>query len=220
MSVGWLARRMDAPLALAPQYAERAWSRRATGEADAPASPAGEREAARTAENAERAPTRGASLLTVSNHHITTCGAPPTVDGDIPGTYVGYFANEHGEQAVYTYDDETGEATIRMGEAGWHDVHRVHEGPSGGARAHRKRGAVAARLLARAERGERSPDTRDRRRTSPRLRSFAPRSEGSTAPRPELPVPELGDLGPRGRYPKAMAKVSPSGCPSVHHSAW
>jgi hypothetical protein len=33
--------------------------------------------------------------------------------------YVGYFANEHGEQAIYTYDFETGEATLRMGDSGW-----------------------------------------------------------------------------------------------------
>jgi len=40
----------------------------------------------------------------------------------------GYFANEHGEQAIYTYDYEPGEATIRMGDAGWHDAHRIRDG--------------------------------------------------------------------------------------------
>ena len=39
-------------------------------------------------------------LFTVSNHHTAACGEPPDVDGDAAGTYVGYFANEYGEQAV------------------------------------------------------------------------------------------------------------------------
>ena len=67
-------------------------------------------------------------LITVSNHHAAACGEPPDVDGDAAGTYVGYFANEDGEQAIYTYDHETGEATIRMGDAGWHDTFRVKDG--------------------------------------------------------------------------------------------
>ena len=54
------------------------------------------------------------------------------VDGDAPGTYVGYFANEYGEQAIYTYDYETGAATLRMGDAGWHDAHRVEDGQAEG----------------------------------------------------------------------------------------
>ena len=61
-------------------------------------------------------------LFKVSNHHTAACVEPPTVDGDAAGAYLGYFANEHGEQAIYTYDYETGEATIRMGDAGWHEA--------------------------------------------------------------------------------------------------
>ena len=54
------------------------------------------------------------------------------MDGDAAGTYVGYFANEYGEQAVYTYDHETGEATLQMGDAGWHDAYRVKDGQAEG----------------------------------------------------------------------------------------
>ena len=71
-------------------------------------------------------------LLTVSNHHTAACGEAPDVDGDAAGTYVGYFANEYGEQAIYTYDYETGEATIRMGDAGWHEAYRVADGRAEG----------------------------------------------------------------------------------------
>src|SRR5207253_1342740 len=98
---------------------------RAAGDADEPTRRADGREAAPTPGNVEGAPMGQAPLLTVSNHHTAACGEPPAVDGDAPGTYVGYFANEYGEQAVYTYGAQTGAATIRMGDAGWHDVHRV-----------------------------------------------------------------------------------------------
>ena len=74
----------------------------------------------------------GVPLFEVSNHHVEGAGEPPVVDGDEPGIYFGYFANEYGEQAIYTYDHETGEATLRMGDAGWHDVHRVVNGEVAG----------------------------------------------------------------------------------------
>ena len=61
----------------------------------------------------------------VANHHTAACGEPPAVDADAAGTYFGYFTNEYGEQAIYTYDHETGEATVGMGDAGWHDAYRV-----------------------------------------------------------------------------------------------
>jgi hypothetical protein len=48
--------------------------------------------------------------------------------GDAPGTSFPYFADEYGEQAIYTYDYATGEATIRMGDAGWHATFRVTDG--------------------------------------------------------------------------------------------
>lgn len=136
-----LARQMDSPIALVPTYAELARGRRADGTADEPGPAEDERDAhhamtAATAMKVEQA-TRlrervREALFKVSNHHSASCGEPPAVDGDAAGTYVGYFANEYGEQAVYTYDHGTGEATIRMGDAGWHDTYRVEDGQAEG----------------------------------------------------------------------------------------
>lgn len=67
-------------------------------------------------------------LFKVSNQHTASCGELPAVDADVLGKYYGYFGNEHGEQAIYVYDHATGEATIRMGDAGWNNVHRVVDG--------------------------------------------------------------------------------------------
>jgi hypothetical protein len=61
-----------------------------------------------------------------------SCGKPPFVDGDAPGKYFGYFANEYGEQAVYSYDYDTGEATVRLGDAGWETTYRVVGGEAEG----------------------------------------------------------------------------------------
>jgi hypothetical protein len=71
-------------------------------------------------------------LFKVSNHHTASCGPTPAVDGDAPGAYHGYFANQHGEQAIYVYDEKTGEATVRMGDAGWDNVYRVVDGRAEG----------------------------------------------------------------------------------------
>ena len=130
-----LARQMDLPMALIHKYAELAHGRRAVGKENEPTP--GERDAHRpmiaaTAGDVERASPERAPLFTVSNHHTAACGEPPVVDGDAAGTYVGYFTNEYGEQAIYSYDDETGEATIRMGDAGWHDAYRVEDGQAEG----------------------------------------------------------------------------------------
>ena len=67
-------------------------------------------------------------LFRVSNHHAQSCGQPPTLDGDAAGKYVGYFMNGYGEQAVYSYDRQTGEATIRTGDAGWEAAYPVVNG--------------------------------------------------------------------------------------------
>ena len=40
--------------------------------------------------------------------------------------------NEHGEQAIYTYDFETGEATLKMGDSGWQVVHPIVGGEVNG----------------------------------------------------------------------------------------
>jgi len=131
-----LARQMGLPVPLARRYAELARGRQAT-EADKHTSGADDRGArlprsAVPAAGVERATTARAPLFTVSNRHTAACGEPPAVDGDAPGTYVGYFANEYGEQAIYTYDYETGAATLRMGDAGWHDARRVARGQAEG----------------------------------------------------------------------------------------
>jgi len=76
----------------------------------------------------QEAPSAGSQLFSVSNHHVEGSGEPPSIDGDQPGFYFGYFANEHGEQVIYAYEHETGEATLRMGDVGWSDVHRVVAG--------------------------------------------------------------------------------------------
>ncbi len=74
----------------------------------------------------------GEPLFKVSNQHVEGSGEPPVVDGDQPGTYFGYFANEYGDQAIYAYDHETGEAVLRMGDAGWQEAHRVVNGEVAG----------------------------------------------------------------------------------------
>jgi hypothetical protein len=56
------------------------------------------------------------------------------VDGDAPAEYVGYFVNEYGEQAMYTYNFETGEGTLKMGDAGWLTAHAVVNGEAKGLR--------------------------------------------------------------------------------------
>jgi hypothetical protein len=119
---------MDSPVTLVRTYAELARGRRTDGTADEPGPGEDERDthhamSAATAREAERATRMREPLFTVSNHHTPSCGEPPAVDGDAAGAYVGYFANEYGEQAVYTYDHGTGAATIRMGDADWHDTY-------------------------------------------------------------------------------------------------
>jgi len=67
-------------------------------------------------------------LFQVSNHHSASCGTPPQIDGDTPKRYYGYYANEHGEQAIFEYDFETHTAHIQMGDAGWERSHPVVNG--------------------------------------------------------------------------------------------
>ncbi|MBI4601926.1 MAG: hypothetical protein HY721_08185 [Planctomycetes bacterium] len=73
-------------------------------------------------------PTPSRALFTVSNHHTPHCGKPPAVEGDDPTTYHGYFENEHGEQALFLYTRESGEAWLWLGDAGWEKPSRVVEG--------------------------------------------------------------------------------------------
>ena len=43
-------------------------------------------------------------LYSVSNHHRQDAGHSPTIDGDAPERYHGYFENRHGEQSLFVYD--------------------------------------------------------------------------------------------------------------------
>lgn len=54
-------------------------------------------------------------LFKVSNHHAASCGVPPAIDADDAKKYFGYFANEYGEQALFVFDRESGEAIVRSG---------------------------------------------------------------------------------------------------------
>jgi hypothetical protein len=74
----------------------------------------------------------GAPLFVVFNHHTDSAGRPPSVHGDGPGKYYGYFANEYGEQAIFVYDYETERASVQMGDAGWGSIHRVIDGRAEG----------------------------------------------------------------------------------------
>ena len=45
-----------------------------------------------------------ATLFRVVNRHSAACGTPPHIERASPNHYLGYFENEHGEQAVFVYD--------------------------------------------------------------------------------------------------------------------
>jgi len=44
------------------------------------------------------------AIFRVMNHHSDACGTPPAIDDSVPDRYLGYFENEHGEQAIFVYD--------------------------------------------------------------------------------------------------------------------
>ena len=113
-AISKLAHEMDLPVKLARQYGEMA---RENGgnepdEQDIPEDRRG----------------LDSPLFRVSNHHTNGCGQPPAVDGDQPGKYYGYFANQYGEQAVFVYDYQTREASVWMGDSDWGKAHRVVDG--------------------------------------------------------------------------------------------
>ena len=58
-------------------------------------------------------------LFRVSNHHSKEVGPPPCVDGDEPNTYHGYFENRFGEQSIFVYKGDSGEALVYCGDADW-----------------------------------------------------------------------------------------------------
>src|SRR5277367_4034860 len=64
-------------------------------------------------------------LFSITNHHIEGCGKAPTVDGDTPSHYYGYFKNEYGEQWIFDYDIVTDNAVIFGGDVGWDERFKV-----------------------------------------------------------------------------------------------
>ena len=69
-----------------------------------------------------------APLFQVRNHHSATSGPPPHIDDLRPSHYLGYFENEHGEQAVFVYDRDSNQAVLYLGDAGWETSHTVVDG--------------------------------------------------------------------------------------------
>ena len=67
-------------------------------------------------------------LFAVRNHHSAECGRPPHIDDRSPSHYLGYFENQHGEQAVFVYDRDSRQAIVYVGDAGWGISHAVVDG--------------------------------------------------------------------------------------------
>jgi len=68
------------------------------------------------------------AIFRVTTHHADACGAPPAIDDSEPNHYLGYFENEHGEQAIFVYDRTRQAGTLSLGDAGWERPHAVVEG--------------------------------------------------------------------------------------------
>jgi hypothetical protein len=69
-----------------------------------------------------------APFFTVRNHHPAECGTPPRVDDHSLSQYLGYFENQHGEQAIFVYDRDSSQAIVYIGDAGWEAPHAVVDG--------------------------------------------------------------------------------------------
>ena len=67
-------------------------------------------------------------LFSVHNHHSADCGTPPRIDDYSPSQYLGYFENQHGEQAVFVFDRDSSQAIVYIGDAGWDAPHAVVDG--------------------------------------------------------------------------------------------
>ena len=67
-------------------------------------------------------------IFSVANHHVDGCGDPPSIDDSTANRYLGYFENEHGEQAIFVYDRTSRQGVLYMGDAGWERPHAVVDG--------------------------------------------------------------------------------------------
>lgn len=65
-------------------------------------------------------------LLVVMNWHSADCG-PPVTD-NARDSYVGYFRSDCNDQLLFQYHRESGEATVRTGDAGWERKYVVKRG--------------------------------------------------------------------------------------------
>ena len=61
------------------------------------------------------------AIFRVTNHHADACGAPPAIDDSEPNHYLGYFENEHGEQAIFVYDRTRQAGTLSLGMPSWRE---------------------------------------------------------------------------------------------------
>ena len=67
-------------------------------------------------------------LFSVTNHHVDSSGQPPHITDAAPHSYLGYFENSYGEQAIFVYDRETQKAVLYIGDAGWDHPYEVKDG--------------------------------------------------------------------------------------------
>jgi hypothetical protein len=67
-------------------------------------------------------------LFFISNHHVESCGQPPSINGDVRGQYYSYFENKYREQAIFVYDYEVNSARLFKGDAGWGAAYEVVDG--------------------------------------------------------------------------------------------
>jgi hypothetical protein len=66
-------------------------------------------------------------ILRISNHHAPAYGTPPQIE-ERPGQYLGYFANEFGEQMIFVFDRASGRGKLYSGDAGWDKPYKVVDG--------------------------------------------------------------------------------------------
>jgi hypothetical protein len=67
-------------------------------------------------------------ILKIHNQHSQACGTPPEITNTVANQYVGYFANQYGEQWLFIYNAETRQALLFGGDAGWETQYPVVDG--------------------------------------------------------------------------------------------
>lgn len=68
-------------------------------------------------------------LLVVYNNHGSDSGKPPSYASTPHSSqYLGYYANEHGEQWVFVYDYHTERGILRGGDVEWGNEYTVVDG--------------------------------------------------------------------------------------------